>query len=108
KGLIESGEWNADFKWELFTQPTGHYLEIILPHSTVTISQVKYWQEQPRDVLFRENARLGNAQMDFWHEEDGDDRTEESHGPISLLMVHGHKELEFAHVGVPHKHHQHG
>lgn len=108
KGLIESGEWSVDFKWQLFSQPTGHYLEVILPHSTMTISQVKFWQEQPRDVLFRENARLGNSQMDFWKSDDADDDDLETHGPVSLLMVHGHKDLEFAHIGIPHQHHQHG
>lgn len=108
KGLIESGGWNVDFRWSLFAHPTGHYLEVLLPHSTLSVSQVRFWQEQPRDVVFRENARLGNSQMDFWKlpEEDGDN--EDAHGPLSLLLVHGHKELEFAHIGVPHKHHEHG
>lgn len=107
RGLIESGEWNVDFRWQHYTQPTGHYLEVVLPHSTLSISQVKFWQEQPRNVLFRENARLGNSQMDFWKEPE-DDGEDEAHGPLSMLMVHGYKELEFAHIGIPHKHHQHG
>lgn len=104
KGLIDSGEWAVDYKWQLYSQPTGHYLEIRLPHSTLSINQVKFWQEQPRDVLFRENARLGNVQMDLWKDADEQD----AGGPLSLLLVHGYKDLQFAHIGIPHKHHQHG
>ena len=108
KGLIESGEWPVDYRWQLFAQPTGHYLEVILPHSTMSISQVKFWQEQPRSVVFRENARLSNRQMDFWKPTDEDDGEEGARGPLSLLMVHGYKDLEFAHIGIPHQHHHHG
>lgn len=106
KGLIESGEWAVDFKWQLFAQPTGHYLEVNLPHSRLSISQVKFREEQPRDVVFRGNARLGNSQMDFW--KSADEEGEDARGPVALLLVHGYKDLEFAHIGIPHKHHQHG
>jgi hypothetical protein len=105
KGLIESGEWPVDYRWELFAKPTGRYLEVKLPHATLSISQVRFWQEQPRDVVFRENARLGNQQMDFWKDEDGDAAVS---GTPSFLLVHGHQDLQFAHVGVPNKHHQRG
>lgn len=107
KGLIESGEWPVDYRWQVFAKPTGRYLEIILPHSTLTVSQVAFWNEQPRDVQFRSNARMGNLQIRLpgFEEEEPE---EESAGPISLLLVHGYKELEFAHIGVPHAHHGNG
>src|SRR5882724_12163263 len=91
KGLIDSGEWKVDYKWQLYALPTGHYLEVRLPHSTLSINQVKFWQEQPRDVLFRENARLGNVQMDMWKKDADEEDVQDAHGPLSLLLVHGYK-----------------
>jgi hypothetical protein len=107
KGLIDSGEWKADYSWQPYARPTGCYLEIRLPHSTLSISQVKFSQEQPRNVVFRENARLGNSQISFpgFGGEEEDDAVA---GRPSFLLVHGHKTLEFAHIGIPHKHHEHG
>lgn len=102
QGLIESQEWPVDYRWQVFAKPTGRYLEVILPHSTLSISQVTFWQEQPRDVEFRHNARLSNYQFDLL---DGDKAGVDlgvANGPIALLLVHGHQELEFAHIGVPH------
>jgi hypothetical protein len=107
KGLIESGDWAVDYRWRTFTNPTGHYLEVRLPHATLSISQVSFYQEQPRNVVFRENARLANSQMDFFKQA-GDDDAEEGGGAPSFLLVHGYKELQFAHIGIPHKHHEHG
>jgi hypothetical protein len=108
KGLIESGEWAVDYRWQLFNNPTGHYLEVRLPHATLSISQVCFYQEQPRNVLFRQNARFGNSQMDFFKQAEDDDAEKDGGGPPSFLLVHGYKELQFAHIGIPHKHHQHG
>jgi hypothetical protein len=111
KGLIESQEWSADFRWQPFARPTGVYLEIILPHSRLTISQVPIWNEQPRNVVFRQNARLGNYQFrlpGFETDEDDASGATNASGPISLLLVHGYKQLEFAHIGIPQKHHEMG
>jgi hypothetical protein len=108
KGLIESGAWPVDFRWQPFAKPTGVYLEVVLPHSRLTISQVAIWNEQPRNVVFRQNARLGNYQLPFpgfEAEEDDGIGAETASGPISLLFVHGHKDLQFAHIGIPHRHH---
>jgi len=108
KGLIESGEWQADYRWQLFARPTGCYLEVRLPHSTLSISQVHFWKDQPRNAVFRQNARLGNAQMSFpgfGGEEEIDDAIA---GCPSFLLVHGHRDLQFAHIGIPHQLHQRG
>lgn len=101
KGLIDSQEWPVEYRWQTFARPTGRYLEIILPHSTVSISQVAFWQEQPRDVEFRRNARISNHQHHLF-DGDKDPDFEKASGPISLLLVHGYKQLEFAHFGIPH------
>lgn len=107
KGLIDSGEWRADYSWQPYARPTGCFLEIRLPHSTLSISQVKFWREQPRNVEFRANARFGNSQINI-PGFGGDDDDDMATGCPSFLLVHGHKSLEFAHIGIPHKHHQHG
>jgi hypothetical protein len=111
KGLIESQEWPVDYRWQVFSRPTGRYLEIILPHAAVSISQVAFWRDQPRNVQFRENARLGNQQFTLPGIEGGDDEVgeaEEASGRVSFLLVHGYKELEFAHFGIPHRYHERG
>jgi len=108
KGLIDSQEWPVDYRWGFFGKPTGQYLEIVLPHSTLSISQVKFWQEQPRNVSFRANARLGNQQFHLPGFERDEPDVEDAKGRVSFLLVHGHKELEFAHFGIPHASHEHG
>lgn len=108
-GLIDSQEWPVDYRWQLFAKPTGRYLEIILPHSTLSISQVAFWQDQPRDVEFRRNARLSNHQFNLpGFEDDADEDHEAANGRISLLLVHGYRQLEFAHLGVPNAAHGSG
>lgn len=96
--LIESGQWNCDFRWQHFSKPTGRYLEIILPQSVVTISQVADPKRQPRDVSFRSNKRLNNQGcLDFY-----DFKKEQSiSGLPHILLVHGHQNLNFAHLGMP-------
>ena len=65
--------------------------------------------DQPRDVVFRHNARLGNHQFPLLgFEADDEVDAETATGPISLLLVHGHKQLHFAHFGIPHAYHQRG
>ena len=59
---------------------------------------------QPRDVRFRQNARLNN-QPSFDLKDFADTRT--IVGLPSFLMIHGHisrgeLDMEFAHIGVPH------
>jgi hypothetical protein len=107
KGLIDSGEWQADYRWKSFARPTGRYLEVRLPHSTLSISQVQFWKDQPRNVVFRQNARLGNTQLNLPGFA-GDDEDDIVAGCPSFLLVHGHKQLEFAHIGIPNRFHENG
>ena len=98
EGLIKSGRWNVDYKWASFGEPnpTGKYLEILPPQSRITISQVANPRLQPRDVKFRENARLFNEPFLF-------PEMEEDHvtGRPAILLFHGHQELGFIHLGIP-------
>lgn len=96
--LIESGQWDCDFRWRSFSKPTGRYLEIILSHSVITISQVADPKRQPRDVSFRSNKRLNNQGcLDF----DDLKKDQSISGLLHILLVHGHQDLNFAHLGMP-------
>lgn len=105
-GLIQSGQWNADCRWRHFEKPTGQYLEIILSHSVVTISQVSEPEKQPRDVRFRANRRLRNQ---GWLKGLPDPTGKvETSGVPHVLLVHGHQDLNFAHLGIPNEDHAKG
>ena len=106
--LIQSGRWPVDYRWREYgpmnrvtrevVQSTGHYLEVRLSHSTLTVSQVADPKRQPRNVRFRENARLINEP--FLKGLDVHDP--EIQGLPSVLLTHGYRDLHFAHFGVPH------
>jgi hypothetical protein len=97
--LLQTKQWNFDYRWRDFALPTGRYLEIRLSHSVLSISQVANPAGQPRDVAFRENGRLNNEPF-FDLDEFKDNR--EVSGLPHFILVHGHQQLTFAHVGVPH------
>ena len=96
--LIENGSWPFDYTWAEYNQPTGHYLRIRLPQSIMTISLVDCPKCPPRPVRFRENNALGNA--DYLFAEMNEERRVT--GLPSFVMVHGHQEPTFAHIGMPH------
>jgi len=98
--LIESGAWPVDFRWAWYAKPTGRYLQIRLSHSLMSISQVADPAFQPRNVVFRQNARLSNREPYFDLPDFND--TREIAGLPSFLLVHGYQDLTFAHLGVPH------
>jgi len=102
KRLIETGQLPFDYRWQPFTQPTGRYLEIRLSHSVATISQVADPAAQPRSVRFRENGRVNNEPFFDLPEFEAE---KEVTGLPHLLIVHGHQELNFAHLAVPHPQH---
>ncbi|WP_417821861.1 hypothetical protein [Terasakiella sp.] len=103
--LIKSGQWPFDYRWVPFDKPTGRYLEIRLNHSVMSVSQIHDPRQQPRNVRFRENKRLNN--QPFF---DMDDFEEENsvNGLPHFLLVHGHQELNFAHLAVPNARHSMG
>ncbi|KNY21633.1 hypothetical protein [Methylobacterium sp. ARG-1] len=97
--LLKTQRWPYEYRWRDFAQPTGRYLEIRLSHAVLTISQVANPGKQPRNVVFRENGRLSNAP--FFDLSEFDD-TRAVQGVPHFLLIHGHKNLEFAHLAVPH------
>ena len=101
--LLKSGQWPFDHRWRDFDQPTGKYLEIRMSHSVMSISQVARPGKQPRNVCFRENGRFKNEP--FFDLREFDD-TRSVHGLPHFLLIHGHQDLNFAHLAVPHSLHR--
>lgn len=106
--LIQSGRWPVDYRWCSFAQPTGQYLEVRFSHSVMSISQVSDATVQPRDVKFRENARLNNQRSLNFAELN---EISPSVGVPAFILIHGKivrgdMEREFAHIGVPHPEHK--
>lgn len=95
---IKSGALQCDYRWMPYALPTGRYLELRFSHSRASISQVSDPYRQPRNVVFRENARL-TTQPTFDLKEFRDDQTVK--GVPHFLVVHGHQQLNFTHLGVP-------
>lgn len=107
ESLIKSGGWNVEHRWVAFgsPKPTGKYLEILLPESRLTISQVADPRKQPRNVVFRENARAFNSPFLFVEMEDDKPRIT---GRPSILLVHGHQDLNFLQLGIPNANQRYG
>jgi hypothetical protein len=103
--VIKKGQWACACRWTPFAKPTGHYLEIILSHSVVTISQVADPSQQPRDVIFRANKRLNNEP--YFDLEEFEIEKQVS-GVPSILLVHGYQTLNFVHLGIPNDKHSSG
>lgn len=104
--LVKSGKWPFDCRWRDFERPTGEYLEILPSHCAITISQVADPTKQPRDVRFRANKR---ASGQGWLAGLPKPKDEESSlGLPHVLLLHGHQELNFAHLAMPKGAHQSG
>lgn len=105
--LIDSNQWPVSYRWRNFARPTGRYLQIVMSHSVMSISQVSDPTIQPRDVRFRQNARLNNEPyLDLKEFED----VRQVAGLPSFLLIHGRVERgelaeDFAHIGIPHPTH---
>lgn len=98
---VETGVLRCDCRWRSFDEPTGRYLELRFAHSRVTVSQVANPARQPRNVGFRENARLSNGQGSFDFEGMVIEDEQPIVGPPHILLLHGHQSLSFAHWAVP-------
>ena len=81
--LTETGQWPFEYRWCEFAKPTGRYLEIRLSHSVFTTSQVADPKKQPRNVVFRQNARFNNEPF-FDLEEFEDERAVTGTAPAQL------------------------
>lgn len=95
---VEIGSLACDFRWRPFALPTGRYLELRFSHSTASVSQVADGEHQPRNVVFRENARLRTQKAFDFPEFREEQRMT---GLPHFLIVHGHQVPTFAHLGMP-------
>lgn len=98
---VETGAIPCEFRWRSFNDPTGRYIELRFPHSRLTISQVSDPMRQPRNVGFRENARLSNGQGAFNFTDEIIEKEDKVTGFPHILFLHGHQSLRFAHLAVP-------
>lgn len=96
KRAVDSGAFPCEYRWREFAKPTGRYLELRFTHSTASISRVDNPQRQPRNVVFRENARLRAPDL-FSELEEEQPITGQPH----FILVHGYQQLSYAHFGVP-------
>jgi hypothetical protein len=97
--LLLSGQLPYDYRWSPFERPTGKYLQIRLPMSTLSISQLALPIDVPRHAHFRQNRILSNAP--FLNLE-GFEEEAQIGGLPHLLLTHGYQQLSFAHLGVLH------
>lgn len=103
--LVETGALPMDKSWEYFARPTGRYLALRPSHSVITISQIADPTKQPRNVVFRQNARVSNQPF---LELPGFEREAELAIEPHILITHGHQDLEFSHLCLPDPDHRNG
>lgn len=97
--LIESGAWRVkSHTWESYARPTGVYLCIFTENAVVTISQLIDAREQPREAVFRENARFNNQTFLALPGLPPEPSSDRPH----LIIGHGYQKLNFIHIGMPH------
>lgn len=103
--LVETGALPFDKSWEWYERPTGRYLALRPSHSVITISQISDPTKQPRNVLFRQSARVSNEPfLDLPGFESEGDMAGEPH----ILLTHGHQDLNFSHLCIPDPDHRKG
>jgi hypothetical protein len=97
--LIENGQWQCEgYDWPYFSKPTGRYLRIFTKRAVISVSQLCDSTQQPRYADFRSNARFDQQMTLFLlpgeKELSASDRQR-------LLLVHGHRQLNFIHFVMP-------
>ncbi|RIJ15267.1 hypothetical protein D1231_10900 [Henriciella mobilis] len=95
---IETGVLPFDYSWESFDKPTGKFLAVRPSHSVVTVSLTRTPTKQPRTVVFRQQQKQVNSQLDLL---DGVTEPMEITGLPHILLLHDYRDPEFAHLGIP-------
>ena len=93
---IETGVLPFDYSWESFDKPTGKFLAVRPSHSVVTVSLTRTPTKQPRTVVFRQQQKQVNSQLDLL---DGVTEPMEITGLPHILLLHDYRDPEFAHLG---------
>ena len=99
EALLKDGLLPYEYRWEYFDKPTGKFLRIHLPDARLIISQVSCSYAPPRFANFRANAILDNQPFLFPEMEMERQKTL---GTPTFILVHGHKDLSFVRIGLPH------
>ncbi len=98
--LIETGQLQFEYSWEDYAKPTGKHLVIHTSRGRLTVSQVQEPNKGPRYAEFRDDYQLTN--MPYMFEEMNRELTERR-AKKHILLVHGYRELTFAHFMLPHR-----
>ena len=96
--LIKTGQLPFDYDWHDYAKPTGKYLRVRLESSIMSVSLVSNCSKPPRKVEYRSNNALGNSQAELFPETVEEQKIT---GLPYFLLVHGHKNPDFAHIGMP-------
>ena len=97
--LLKTAKLPFDYRWVSYQRPTGEYLQIRLPTSTMSISQLSNRAIVPRHASFRHNRSLNNAPFLNFPEFENERQVS---GLPHLILAHGYQTLSFAYVGLPH------
>ncbi len=99
KKLIEAGSLPFEPSWENYASPTGKHLVMRGRYSRITINQVEKPDLAPRRAVFRDNFGATNASYLFpeWNKSLKDEQNRKH-----IILLHGHRELTFATLGLPH------
>lgn len=97
--LINDQQLPFEVTWDDYASPTGKHLVMRSHQANITISQVEYPHQKPRSARFRDAMAISNTQYLFeeWNELQ---KLEDQRKHIVLL--HGHQELRFTNLSVPH------
>lgn len=96
--LIETGRLQYDFSWEFYARPTGKHLVVHTPRGRLTISQLPDADSVPRYAEFRRGYQATNTPYMF----DQMNREVDAEDKKHILLVHGYRNLTFAHFTLPH------
>lgn len=97
--LMREGHLPFDPSWEDYACPTGKHLVMRSPGAEITINQVDYPHKKPRWAKFRDQLDVPNAEYLF--EEMNAERAKDD-ARKHILLLHGHGNLRFANLSVPH------
>jgi hypothetical protein len=86
--------------WEDYARPTGKHLVVHTRRGKLTISQVQDSDTRPRRAEFRSEYQVTNMPYLF---EQMNREVEADQAKKHILLVHGYKELTFAHLMLPHR-----
>jgi hypothetical protein len=95
--LITSGLLPYDYRWVPFEKPTGRFLQMRLPASPLSVSQLQHKKALPRPAEFRHNRILNNQ---FWLDLPEFEDEKRISGLPHLILSHGYQSLSFAQVGL--------